>query len=1087
MSACETVTIRWVIRLPEHAQRQRVGKVLFVLLGVMFLGVFGWIGVSSSDTAGKITGVAGLAVSVAGLALALVPFLQPPPPASERELADILAETLQGQWDDEVGARKLRDPSVIPLVWSATERSVADTPNSIAGSSGTRIRTQALEGRLHGSFDESIRRLGDGYRQIPSGRLVVLGEPGAGKTVLAIMLVLGLMGSRESGASVPVLLSVSSWDPVSESLDDWIVQSLATAYYNGRPEVPGRLLDRRLLLPVLDGLDEMPESARRSAVRGINSACGDGRGVVVTCRSAEYEDVIAGGAPVLRRAPVVEVRPVPAPDARTYLSAVDWPEGTDWSEIYVRLETEPDSAVSTALSTPLMLSLARTVYQHCPEAPAGLLDHSSRHEVEDHLVDRVIFAAYAPRQGPGDLSSAGPDWRVQADDAERWLTYLARYLHQYRERDLTWWLMSGRLLSRWAGPAVGIGLGMIVLLGACAVTALVSTTTTEDVLAAGAVVGGGFAVLAMFIWFAAPERPPGRLSFAVRGSLGRLRRGYATGLALTAIPAVPLMAAVAVTISIDTGWPADDVWNYFGLITSLLAVGSSVGLALAVHNWLDAPPERSVRADPLDFLVQDRKSSLTAALCAGTVLSLSVFPLLAIVVLADFIIVAVATGWSNEPILAEAVAALAVDELDDGLLVTIFMGGAGTVLALLVLLTRAWPRFLLTRLVLAAQRRLPWHLMTFLADARRRQLLRQSGGTYQFRHVRLQERLASRSLAEDRELPDPRVVSRQRRRLSVTVAVVVVALCLILSKALPSDTSQATSITGDIDGMVLSPDGSTALTVSGGEISRWDAGTGTLTGLRHRPHLPSTEGLLSLTETAAGRIVAYQGGSIRVWDAGTGRQLGHPKSVHLHDYQDRSHRCEWDMDQSIKLSGDGTRLALEGRRCLLVWDIVEDAPVAQAWLDGEDFRRHIGLNEDGTRLTVCEPVDSESGSVLVRRWDLASPVDVDDVPTINESGRSHIYLQDYSELITLSGDGTRLAGVRDNEVRVWDTGMVPGTGRGTRVADLTGHVSDIYYLALSEDGSTLAATAGDSARFWTVMSQGGPNGVSARSRPARVP
>ncbi|MFI0088436.1 hypothetical protein [Streptomyces bobili] len=67
--------------------------------------------------------------------------------------------------------------------------------------------------------------------------------------------------------------------------------------------------------------------------------------------------------------------------------------------------------------------------------------------------------------------------------------------------------------------------------------------------------------------------------------------------------------------------------------------------------------------------------------------------------------------------------------------------------------------------------------------------------------------------------------------------------------------------------------------------------------------------------------------------------------------------------------------------------------------------------------------------------------------------------------------------------------MVPGTGtgRGTKVTDLTGHVSDINDLALSEDGSTLAATAGDSVRFWTVMSQGGPNGVSARSRPARVP
>ncbi|MBX9361265.1 NACHT domain-containing protein [Streptomyces sp. WAC04114] len=1012
--------------------------------------------------------MAGLAVSVAGLALALAPFLQPPPPTSERELADILAETLRGQWDDEVGARRLRDPSVIPLVWSATERSVADTPNSIAGSSGTRIRTQALEGRLHGSFDEAIRRLGDGYRQIPSGRLVVLGEPGAGKTVLAIMLVLGLLGNRESGVAVPVLLSVSSWDPVSESLDDWIVQSLATAYYNGRPEVPRRLLDRRLLLPVLDGLDEMPESARRSAVRGINLACGDGRGVVVTCRSTEYEDVIAGGAPVLRRAPVVEVRPVPASDARAYLSAVDWPEATDWSEVYERLETEPDSAVSTALSTPLMLSLARTVYQHCPEAPAGLLDHGSRHEVEDHLVDRVIVAAYAPRQAPGELSSAGPDWRVQADEAERWLTYLARYLHQYRERDLTWWLMSGRLLSLWAGPAIGIGLGMIVLLGASAMAALMPTTTAEDVLATGAGTGGGFAVLAMFTWFAAPERPPGRLSFAVRGSLGRLRRGYATGLALTAIPALPLMAAGAVTISIDTGWSADAVRNYFSGISTLLAVASSIGLALAVHNWLDAPPERSSRADPLDFLVQDRKSSLTAALCAGTTLSLSAVPLLAIVVSADLVIVAVATGWSHEPIIEEAVAGLAFDDLG-GLLVTMCLCGAGTVLALLVLLTRAWPRFLLTRLVLAAQRRLPWRLMGFLADARLRQLLRQSGGTYQFRHVRLQERLASRSLAEDREPPDPSVVTRRRRRLTVTVAVVIVALCLILSKALPSDTSQATSITGDIDGMVLSPDGSTAITLASGEVTRWKTETGVRTGARHHPRLPSAEGPSSLTQTAAGRIVAYQEGTIHAWDADTGEHLGHPKPVHLHDYQDRSHRCEYDIEQSVTLSGDGTRLALEGRRCLLVWDVVKDAPVALAWLPDEQFERHIALNEDGTRLTVCSPGGLASRAVLVRRWDLAGAVDADDVPTIDASGRSHIDLQDYFR-ITLSGDGTRLAASRNNEVRVWDTGLVPGTGRGRKVADLTGHVADVNHLALSEDGSTLAATAEGTARFWTAES-----------------
>lgn len=51
---------------------------------------------------------------------------------------------------------------------------------------------------------------------------------------------------------------------------------------------------------------------------------------------------------------------------------------------------------------------------------------------------------------------------------------------------------------------------------------------------------------------------------------------------------------------------------------------------------------------------------------------------------------------------------------------------------------------------------------------------------------------------------------------------------------------------------------------------------------------------------------------------------------------------------------------------------------------------------------------------------------------------------------------------------MWDTGIVSGTGRGAKVADLTGHVADIYHLALSEEGSTLAATAEGTTRFWAV-------------------
>lgn len=51
---------------------------------------------------------------------------------------------------------------------------------------------------------------------------------------------------------------------------------------------------------------------------------------------------------------------------------------------------------------------------------------------------------------------------------------------------------------------------------------------------------------------------------------------------------------------------------------------------------------------------------------------------------------------------------------------------------------------MITRRWLALRRRLPWSLMGFLSDAHRRGVLRQAGAVYQFRHIEMQDRLASR-------------------------------------------------------------------------------------------------------------------------------------------------------------------------------------------------------------------------------------------------------------------------------------------------------------------------------------------------------
>jgi hypothetical protein len=55
----------------------------------------------------------------------------------------------------------------------------------------------------------------------------------------------------------------------------------------------------------------------------------------------------------------------------------------------------------------------------------------------------------------------------------------------------------------------------------------------------------------------------------------------------------------------------------------------------------------------------------------------------------------------------------------------------------------AWGRTGVARVWLALTGRAPWRLMAFLAEAHRRGVLRRVGARYEFRHLRLQQRLTA--------------------------------------------------------------------------------------------------------------------------------------------------------------------------------------------------------------------------------------------------------------------------------------------------------------------------------------------------------
>src|SRR5262249_16984484 len=79
--------------------------------------------------------------------------------------------------------------------------------------------------------------------------------------------------------------------------------------------------------------------------------------------------------------------------------------------------------------------------------------------------------------------------------------------------------------------------------------------------------------------------------------------------------------------------------------------------------------------------------------------------------------------------------------LSDGLLI----GAEGGLIGALcyVLAFTAWGQWVvLSRVWLPLTGRLPWRIITFLDDAYHRDVLRQPGAVYQFRHARLQEHLS---------------------------------------------------------------------------------------------------------------------------------------------------------------------------------------------------------------------------------------------------------------------------------------------------------------------------------------------------------
>ena len=137
-----------------------------------------------------------------------------------------------------------------------------------------------------------------------------------------------------------------------------------------------------------------------------------------------------------------------------------------------------------------------------------------------------------------------------------------------------------------------------------------------------------------------------------------------------------------------------------------------LGLTLAgqAAQSLKTPIEVAAKADPVGLLRADRRAYLAARIAVAAISAVTMWL------------------WAGGVFAIADGSGYALD-----LVVVLLLGGTAA----------AWVCYVDARLRLAALRRLPWRTISFLDDAHRRGVLRQTGAVYQFRHIRLQQQLAA--------------------------------------------------------------------------------------------------------------------------------------------------------------------------------------------------------------------------------------------------------------------------------------------------------------------------------------------------------
>ena len=289
--------------------------------------------------------------------------------------------------------------------------------------------------------------------EIHGRSLLILGEPGSGKTTTLLQLAQELIeqANRDPDHLIPVYLNLSSWGFTREPFADWLAEEIFKQYQVARSLTYSWIKNNQLLF-LLDGLDEVVSVARDDCIKAINEFKSYYPASMAICsRLKDYKELDSR----LNLGAAVYIKPLSKEQIDRYLEKLD---------LYgLQANLKIDTYLAELARSPLMLNIMILTYgglsRDYHKTSASL--EGCRSDLLDKYIQRMFERRPLPKNSP-----------YNQDQAITWLANLAHGMTYHKQSEFyieylqPTWLMLSETSYRQYAMIVGIITGAIIgLLG----------------------------------------------------------------------------------------------------------------------------------------------------------------------------------------------------------------------------------------------------------------------------------------------------------------------------------------------------------------------------------------------------------------------------------------------------------------------------------------------------------------------------------------------------------------------------------------------------------------------------------------------